>query len=333
MTVKAIVLFSGGLDSMLASRVLMDQGITVQAVKFVSPFFGYDLLSDEQGYARRVRDMYGIDVMLRDVSEPYLAMLKDPPHGYGKHFNPCIDCKILLLTEARRIMEETGASFLATGEVLGQRPMSQRRDALRIIERDSGCDGILLRPLCARNLPPTVPEEQGLVDRERLYDFKGRSRQGQMALAARFGITDYPSPAGGCSLTDPQLGARIERFHAEYPQVTVADARLLLAGRHFRLPGGGWLVLGRNRQENERLATLATASDRLVRNSSRPGPLGILRYATDRQDIELAAAIVVRYSRKEEGDPTAVVSVSRAEECEEIETGPVTDADIETLRR
>ena len=330
---KAIGLFSGGLDSMLACRVIMEQGIEVTAVKFVSPFFGYDLLADEEGFARRMRAKYGITAVVRDVSGPYLEMLADPPHGYGKHFNPCIDCKILLLQHARQMMAEMGAEFLITGEVVGQRPMSQRRDALRIVERDSGCEGLLLRPLCAKNLPPTPMEEKGLVDRERLFDFKGRSRHGQMALAARFGISDYPSPAGGCVLTDPQLGERIGRFHREYPRVTVADARLLLVGRQFRLPAGGWLVLGRNQGENNRVAALLTPDDWLVKTVDRPGPLGVLRYATDEKDRQLAAAIVARYAKKIPDQPVAKVLFQHGEEEVVVDSGPVDDGTIAVLRR
>ncbi len=330
---KAIGLFSGGLDSMLACRVVMEQGIEVTAVKFVTPFFGYDLLADEEGFARRIRAKYGITAVVRDVSEPYLEMLADPPHGYGKHFNPCIDCKILLLRHARQMMAETGASFLFTGEVVGQRPMSQRRDALRIVERDSGCEGILLRPLCARNLPPTPMEEEGVVDRERLFDFKGRSRHGQMALAARFGITGYPSPAGGCVLTDPQLGERIGRFHREYPRVTVADARLLLLGRQFRLPDGGWLVLGRNQGENNRLAPLAGPDDWLVKTTDRPGPLGVLRYATGDADRRVAAAVMARYAKKIPDRPVARVVFHCGDDELVIESGPASDTELDPLRR
>ena len=170
---RALALFSGGLDSILACRVVAAQGITVQAVKFVTPFFGYELLAKEQEYAQMVRESYGIEVVLRDVSEPYFTLLRNPPHGYGKNFNPCIDCKILLLRAAKMLMPEFSASFLITGEVIGQRPMSQRRDTLRVIERDSGCDGILLRPLCAKTHEPPFAERDGLVDGELLLDFNG----------------------------------------------------------------------------------------------------------------------------------------------------------------
>lgn len=311
--VTALALYSGGLDSMLACRVVAELGIRVVAVKFVSPFFGYDLLADEEAHCRQVREKYGIEMVLRDVSEKYLAMLRNPTHGYGKNFNPCVDCKILLLSEAKRMMAEFGASFLITGEVIGQRPMSQRRDTLRVIERDSGCEGILVRPLCAQKMPETQAEQDGLIDRQQLLDFCGRGRQSQIALAAKFGITDYPTPSGGCSLTDANLSIRIERFHQERETVRVADARLLLAGRQFGLPDGGWLALGRGEEENSRLEHLAIAGDLLLKCISRPGPVGLLRFAGSDNDIRLAAAITVRYGKKGQGKVPAVVQVTKGD--------------------
>ena len=161
----ALALFSGGLDSTLACRLVAKQGIKVVAVKFVTPFFGYELLQKQNEYAQKIKRTSDIDVILKDITLPYLELLKKPAHGFGKNFNPCIDCKIFLLSEAKKMMPEIGASFLVTGEVVGQRPMSQRRDALRVIERDSNCEGILVRPLCAKNLEPTHAELKGLIDR------------------------------------------------------------------------------------------------------------------------------------------------------------------------
>ncbi len=180
--VRAIALFSGGLDSILACRVIMAQGIEVIGLKFVTPFFDHDLLQDEAAYAQEMQQKYGIDVRVVDISEGYVRMLEQPVHGFGKNFNPCIDCKIFMLRQARRLMAEYGASFIITGEVLGQRPMSQRRDTLRVIERDSGCEGLLLRPLCAQLMNPTQAETQGLVDREQLHRFAGRGRKEQKNL-------------------------------------------------------------------------------------------------------------------------------------------------------
>jgi hypothetical protein len=337
--VSAIALFSGGLDSILASRVIMAQGIRVVALKFVTPFFDDRLLDREEEYQAEVRRKYGIDARLVDLSEGYVQLVADPPHGYGKHFNPCIDCKIFMLRRARSMMAEHGASFLISGEVLGQRPMSQRLDTLRLIERESGCAGILLRPLCARRLPETEPERAGLVRRADLHAMSGRGRKEQIQLAMQFGISEYPSPAGGCMLTDPNLGARIAGFYRERARRDGGaprpdDIRLLLVGRQFRLPGGHWFVLGRNEKENERITALAREDDWLLTMVSRTGPTGLLRDAprSTADDpgaarlAELATGLVVRYGRKVEGSrPAAEVLVRRNGEQRTITASPLAD--------
>ena len=277
----ALALYSGGLDSTLACRVVMAQDIRVVAVKFVTPFFGADLLERAGEYQEDILRKFGIELILRDLSEPYLKMLGRPAHGYGKNFNPCVDCKIMLMGEALKMLPELGASFLVSGEVIGQRPMSQRRDTLRVIERDSGCGDLLLRPLCARHLPPTRPEREGLVDRERLLDFRGRNRTPQIELARHFGISDYESPSGGCVLTDPNLARRIREHYlaAARRNQTVAgeDVRLLLSGRIFRLPEGSLLALGRDEAENERLALRRQPGDWWLLLRDFPGPAAIMR--------------------------------------------------------
>lgn len=294
---SAIALFSGGLDSILACRLVASQGVKVQAVQFISPFFGYDLLADSD-YCRKVRDKYKIELVLRDISEDYLGMLRNPAHGYGKHFNPCLDCKIFMMTKAREMMAELEASFLISGEVVGQRPMSQRRDAMRVVERDSGCDGILLRPLCAQRLKETAPELGGLVDHSKLAGLSGRSRAGQMEMAASFGIEDYPTPAGGCILTDPIVGERIRRFYQAHERVTVGDMRLIMVGRQFKLPGGSWLVIGRREVENPQIDALAEPGDVRLHLKDRPGPSALLRYLQSQRDLEIAAGLVARYGKK-----------------------------------
>jgi hypothetical protein len=322
--VCALALFSGGLDSILACRVVAAQGIRVVAIKFVSPFFDYYILSDPEGYKQEVKRKYQIDVRVEDITLPYLQLLKNPAHGFGKNFNPCIDCKIFMLGRAKEMMAEVGASFLLTGEVLGQRPMSQRRDALNVIERDSGNRTILLRPLCAKLLKETEAETTGLVDRDRLLDFSGRGRSRQIALAHEFGITDFPSPAGGCKLADPILSRRIARMYAgefgiEPGEIGRVDILLLLVGRQFRLPGGGWLILGRDEKDNTRLEELAEKGDMLLWMESRPGPTAILRRAATlepekrEQDVRAAASLVVRYAKKmppgqEKADVTVLFS-------------------------
>ncbi len=294
---KAIALFSGGLDSILACRLVARQGIEVTAVKFVTPFFDYDLLL-RPSYSQEIKEKYGIEVVLRDVSDEYFALLRAPAHGYGKHFNPCLDCKIFMMTKARQMMQESGAAFLISGEVVGQRPMSQRRDALRVVERDSGCHGILLRPLCAKHLNPTRPEIDGLVDRALLSDFAGRGRSKQIALAREMGLTDYPTPGGGCILTDKNVSQRIKRFYGENETIRVADMRLLTVGRHFVLPGGAWLVMGREEAENDKVLALAEPHDTTLKLVDRPGPAAVVRNLRDQNDLGLAAGLIARYGKK-----------------------------------
>jgi len=340
--VRALSLFSGGLDSILATRVVMEQGIEVLAVRFITPFFGDEILRDPQRYQHEVKDMYGIDVMVVDISDDYLQMLRRPAHGFGRYFNPCIDCKIFMLKRARAMLGQLGAAFLISGEVLGQRPMSQRRDTLNIIERDSGSHTILLRPLSARLLTETEAERQGWVDRERLLDFSGRGRSRQIALARQFGITDFPAPAGGCILADPILSKRIARvydggFVVTPDSMSVTDIRLMLVGRQFLLPGGGWLVLGRDEKESLRIVELREAGDVLLLVEERPGPAALLRRAGESvaagavqaADLSLAADLVARYAKKIDGRPAAArVIVETGAERRELIGNPPADEHI-----
>jgi len=321
--VKAISLFSGGLDSILATRLVMKQGIDVIAVKFVTPFFGYDILRDIKKYQEETRQKYGIDAIVVDISDDYLQMLRNPPHGFGKYFNPCIDCKIFMLERARAMLEAYGASFLITGEVLGQRPMSQRRDTLNVIERDSATRSLLLRPLSAKLMKETEAELRGLVDREQLLNFSGRGRSRQIALAREFGIADFPAPAGGCILADPILSRRISRVYSGAFPVTpesmnIADIQLMLIGRQFLLPAGGWLILGRDEQENEQLEELQEDGDVKLFIEERPGPAALLRRSDElhddeisrRQDVGQAMGLITRYAKKIDGKPAGGMVVA-----------------------
>ena len=322
----ALALFSGGLDSILACRVVQQQNIRVQAVQFVSPFFHDQLWEKEDEYRLYIKSKYDIDVMLKDITLPYLAMLKNPPHGYGKYFNPCIDCKILMVSEIKKMMADFNASFLITGEVIGQRPMSQRKDTMRVIERDSNTDLILLRPLCARSQKPTRVELDGIVDRDKLPDFSGRGRSGQIRLAEELGIRDYPNPAGGCVLADPVLGGRLQKIFQGDPDINPEDIRFLLVGRQFLLPHGGWLALGRKQQENSRITALRQNGDYLLKMKDRPGPTGLLRYGHHPEDQKLAASLVVRYGKKTKNGPAAaVVRVEGPGTVFEIRTDPCLD--------
>ncbi len=330
----ALALFSGGLDSILACRVVAEQGIIVKAIKFVTPFFDYDLLADEENYRKKIYKKFKIDVVLKDISEAYLELLRNPPHGFGKHFNPCIDCKIMMISEARKMMAEYDASFLITGEVVGQRPMSQRKDTLRVIERDSETDDILLRPLCAKSQKPTKAEIDGLIDRENLPSFSGRSRTPQIELAAKFGITDYPAPAGGCVLADPILSKRLKKLFNEEEEIKVEDIRFLLVGRQFKLPNGGWLTLGRDQKENDLVAALKQPGDILLKMPTRPGPTALLRYSDHPEDIQLGASLVVRYGRKvKDGPAESEVLVTKNQSVSSLEASPAIDEQFTSLIR
>jgi tRNA-specific 2-thiouridylase len=299
-TAKAFSLLSGGLDSLLATRLIMDQGIEVIGLHFITPFFGYSKKGQESRFSERWRSLYGIEARIIDVGEEYFQVVRHPCYGYGKNFNPCVDCKIFLFSRAKALMMEEKADFLITGEVLGQRPMSQRRDTLRIVERDSGTEGVLLRPLCAKNLKPTRAELQGIVDRERLLDFSGRSRKPQMKLAEQLGLRYYPSPGGGCILTDPIMASRIKKYFSERQDVTVKEALLLQIGRHFRFSGGQHLIVGRREEENLRLMELRQDEDVFLKLQGISGPLGLIRGKANIDELGLAASIVARYSKARE---------------------------------
>jgi tRNA-uridine 2-sulfurtransferase len=287
---KGVGLLSGGLDSMLAAKVLQAQAVEVICVTFTTMFF-------DAGPGVRAGTTLGTPVHILDISEKHLAMLKKPVYGYGRQMNPCIDCHALMLQEAGRFMEEQGADFLFTGEVLGQRPMSQRRDALNNVEQLAGYPGRILRPLSARLLPPTVVEIEGLIDREQLLDLQGRSRKPQMALALAYGINDYPQPGGGCMLTKEGFGKKLARLLELFPHAATREVELLKWGRHFILPGGSMCVVGRNRADNLRLESLAAGSDILLRSVDRPGPVGLLLPSSRMgQDLDWAALAVIAYS-------------------------------------
>ncbi|PID76865.1 MAG: thiamine biosynthesis protein [Deltaproteobacteria bacterium] len=331
--VKAVALFSGGLDSILAAKVVAEQGVEVLAVQFVTPFFGTEIMADT-GYIKRVKEKYHLDLRLENISNGYLELLRKPLHGFGKNFNPCIDCKILMVSRAREIMAEIGASFIISGEVLGQRPMSQRRDTLNVIARDSGTKMDLLRPLSAKLMPPTRAETEGLVDRERLYGFSGRGRSAQIALAGQLGITDFPAPAGGCILADPILSRRIKRvyqgdFVVKPGEISEQDVSLMLLGRQFVLPGGLWFILGRNKGENQRLKALASAEDLCFYTKDRPGPFGLLRrgkdHLADGEVIKKLCGLVVRYGKKVENAPAGTVAVNGGDRTYFIQTMPLDD--------
>lgn len=298
---KAIGCISGGLDSTLAVCLMQKQNIEVVALHVLHLW--RPLSSDAQAKPRAVRDIEarGMRVETIDAIEADLEIVRHPDHGFGKRMNPCIDCRIWTLRQARRLMEEEGADFVFTGEVLGQRPMSQHRQALALVEREAGLDDRLLRPLSAKRLTPTLPEREGLVNREALLGLAGRSRKPQMALAAEFGITDYPSPAGGCLLTDPAFAYRLREL-LEHDEATVADVELLKVGRHFRLPDGSRVVVGRHHEDNLMLEPLFRDGDVCLEIADLPGPTTLLRGSASEGNVATAAALTLRYSKARAGE-------------------------------
>ena len=261
---KAILLLSGGLDSTLAGKLLLELGVEVEAVNFVSPFCLCTPKSQGCPAGMKAAEQLGIPLKVFACGEDYLEIIKHPRFGHGSGVNACVDCRIHMFTRARKIMIERGADFVATGEVLGERPMSQHRRAMAIIERESGLSGRLVRPLCAQLLAPSEPETEGIIEREHLKAIQGRRRKPQFDLARELGITDYLCPAGGCLLTEKEFAARFRELLEYKPDFGMADARMLRYGRHFRLPGGTKVIVGREDAENERLERAASDEDVLM---------------------------------------------------------------------
>ncbi len=274
--------------------MILDQGIEVEALNFITPFCNCNRKGRCE--ARHIAGEFDIPCKTVVVTEEFFQVIRNPKHGYGSGVNPCLDCRILMFSRARERMEEINAAFVFTGEVLGQRPMSQHRQAMRIIDRESGLEGRLLRPLSARLLEPTIPENEGLVDREKLLAIQGRSRKPQMALAEEYSITDYPCPAGGCLLTDPGFARRMRGLIHSCPHFDLNDVNLLKVGRHFQLSPGAKAVVGRNEEENRHLLILARQGELLFEVKGWGSPVTLLRGEAGEEEIHLAAAITARYS-------------------------------------
>ena len=293
--ITAVALFSGGLDSILAVKLIQEQGIEVKGVNFKTPFFGLD-------EAFVIAKDLDINLKIIDITEELLKILKNPKYGFGKNMNPCIDCHALMFKKAGEYMNKIGASFILSGEVLGERPMSQNRNSLSIIERESGFEGKILRPLSALLLTETIPEKEGLVDRNKLLDISGRSRKRQMKLAAKMGIKDYPSPAGGCKLTEPAFSKRLRDLFTQ-GVFSLEEIELLKLGRHFRLSKDIKLVVGRNKEENGQLQNFFQDGDFLFKAKNLKGPVSLLRKRSKLIDDELidkSCQITARYCDRNE---------------------------------
>jgi tRNA-specific 2-thiouridylase len=324
--IKALALLSGGLDSTLAAKLILEQGIDVVAINFASPFCSY--AKDELGVAEVAKQL-NVPLKVVNVGDEYLKIVRKPKHGYGKNMNPCIDCRIFILKEAKKYAKEIGAAFIFTGEVLGERPMSQHFSALQLVEEESGLKGKILRPLSARLLPETVMEKKGLVDRGKLLCIRGRSRKPQIKLAEEFNIRDYPSPAGGCLLTCREYASKLRDLFKHKKRCSMADVSLLKVGRHFRF-GKNKIVVGRNEAENKILTAQKTQNDCYFEVPNIGSPITVLQGAKTKKAIKTAAALTAFYSDVKSGE----VTVNFGEESlhKSIIVSLPTRAEVESLR-
>jgi tRNA-uridine 2-sulfurtransferase len=335
--IKAVAMLSGGLDSSLAVKIVADQGLDVVGVNYSTGFCLTDHRRRMVGLGKpispgsvrnealRAGAQWQIPVEIIDISEEYMSIFTSPKHGYGSAINPCIDCRIFMLQKTRLLMEDLGASFIITGEVLGQRPMTQMPRTMEMIEKESDCQGLILRPLSAKVLPPTLAEEKGWIDRDKLYDFYGRSRKPQMALAKELGLTDYPQPAGGCCfLTDKSYARRVRDLFRYSGKKSLSPTQVLRlkAGRHFRLNERAKAIVGRNEAENLFLNNNADGVF-VLDCSDVPGPLTLVEGRPLPEDLELAARLAARYSDGKEGEEVAIEVKSPDNECSLLRVAPL----------
>jgi tRNA-specific 2-thiouridylase len=322
--VKALAMFSGGLDSILAIKLVQSLGVEVEALTFYGFFCSCKGGSGVAESAKRL----GVPLKSVEVDERYLRMLRNPKHGYGRNMNPCVDCKIFMLKEGKKYAKEVGAAFVFTGEVLDERPMSQHYPALRVIEEESGLKGRLLRPLSAKLLPETDAEKKGLVNRQKLLAIRGRSRKPQIALAREFGVTSFPSPAGGCLLTESDFAKKLRDLLQHRKRCTVADVALLRLGRHFRL-NENKIIVGRNENENKTLVAGKAGNDYVFEVPDIAGPITLLQGKKTKKAVAAAAGLTAFYSDaktdtvtvcygKEKQDKQVTTKVPSREEAEKL---------------
>ena len=337
---KAVALISGGLDSMLAARTVMDQGIHVEGINFFTGFcvegHTHAIRKKDQEKPKRnnalwVAEQLGIKLHIVDIVDEYKDVVINPKHGYGANLNPCLDCKIFMVNKAKQWIEENGFDFIITGEVIGQRPMSQRKDTMRIVVRDSGADDRLLRPLCAKNLAPTLPEREGWIDREKLLDLSGRGRKPQMAMAKAFGFDDYAQPAGGCCfLTDATYSVKLQDLwsHRGSKEYELDDIMLLKVGRHLRPAPHYKVIVAREEGEVKFLEGYRKLFTH-IKTISHAGPLALVDGEDlSAEDLTTAARLVARFSKGKDADEVEVAVTPKGEESRLVTVKPLRGDDV-----
>jgi tRNA-specific 2-thiouridylase len=310
---RAISLLSGGLDSILATWLILQQGVEVIGISFSTPFFDTEK-------AKKAAEFLNIPLEIIDVTDEFIPILLNPRYGYGKNMNPCIDCHAFMIKKAKELLKKYNADFIVTGEVLGERPMSQNKQSLKIVEKYSDTKDILLRPLSAKLLPPTKPEREGLIDRNKLLDIKGRSRKIQLDLAKKIGLKEIPTPAGGCLLTEPNFSRRLKDLIEHQKLISKRDLELLKLGRHFRI-NGVKIIVGRNKEENEKLLELSRPEDIIIK-AEEPSPILLIPQSIENEKIlEIAGKIAGYYSDHRDKEKVKI-KIKHKEKEKELEIEP-----------
>ncbi|MBU1888270.1 MAG: hypothetical protein KKB46_03655 [Candidatus Omnitrophica bacterium] len=328
---KAVALFSGGLDSMLAIKLMLEQRIEVHALNFLTVFCTCTSKGCMHQATKAAKEL-GVPLKVMNITMEYMEIVKNPKYGRGRNMNPCIDCRVFTFIKAREYMAEIGASFVITGEVLGQRPMSQRRQAMEIIERESGLEGLIVRPLSANLFEPTMPEKMGIVDRAKLLDIQGRQRERQFKLAEKLGVNDYPCPAGGCLLTDKGFSNRLKdlfKYRADYE---LSDLHLLKTGRQFRISESAKLIVGRDEKENKALLNFAEPGDHIFDVVDIPSPVGLARGRLGEKEIQSIASIMTRYSDALTEKAKVSYRILPSEQLKTLTSVPATEPTLSSIR-
>lgn len=334
MNKKAIALLSGGLDSTLAVKLMLEQGIEIVALNFKSPFCSCDGKERDgcKSHAIKVAEDFEVDIKVVHKGLEYLEVVRHPKYGYGSGMNPCVDCRIFSFQMAKELMPTVGASFIVTGEVLGQRPMSQRRDPMFLIEKEAGLEGLIVRPLSAKLLPVTIPEKTGIIDREKMLGISGRSRKEQIKIAREFEVEDYPCSSGGCLLTDKNFAGRLKDYFDHSDRNVWSEMKLLQIGRHFRVSSDLKVIVGRNEDDNRKLMAFKGAGDTIFQPEGFNGPVALAKGELSEEDRELIGSMVLRYGKVRDDEIPGVSYQNGTSSGKFIVKAPIEDSVLDEMR-